>query len=191
MWLLQCFRRSSSEQLKFRETRCWCSVNDIASIFNAEPSRRSTIATLSCDALTVVRDYSVAIFLGVTVYSAGIAAAGCLGEMSVYPLLALPVSLFFNSLMAYPVALVLGACAWIFGWTIRVRNPSPWHMMTTGLVLGLLTYLTWVLLGVGTPSDRPMTFAENIRQPVHIFPSLLSICGGVVGLRVYRTLRRG
>lgn len=58
---------------------------------------------------------------------------------------------------------------------------SPWAFGLAGACLALIYYLFLVALGLGAPSDRPMTFWENLGRGFHAARITFSIFAGAGG----------
>lgn len=97
----------------------------------------------------------------------------------------------------WAVSMALGLATALLGgvpvWLIfRQRGVhSVWAFAVAGALLALLTYILLVAAGMGEGSDRPMTFAENLGQPMHLPRMGFAVFAGAVGAVVFRRISGG
>jgi hypothetical protein len=88
-----------------------------------------------------------------------------------------------NLVVGFSATLVGGVPIWLILRSRHVR--SPWAHASVGAVLGLVTYLLLVAMGMGQPSDHPMTFFENLGRSFHIPRIAAVMIAGAVGAIVF------
>ena len=88
-----------------------------------------------------------------------------------------------NCIVALPVAILGGIPLWMALKARQVR--SPWVFALCGAALGLGTALVLVKIGLGAPSDRPMSFAENLLRTFQLRRIGLATLSGTVGGGVF------
>ena len=93
------------------------------------------------------------------------------------------VGIVLNLVVGIPAALVGGVPIWIVLHYRRVR--SPWAYALAGAALALITYLLLVGMGMGQPSDRPMTFFENLGRFFHVPRIAFAMIAGACGAGVF------
>ena len=88
-----------------------------------------------------------------------------------------------SRIIAFPFVLFGGVPLWM---VLRLRRvQAPWIFALGGIALGLSAYLILVAGGMSGPSERPMTFAENIARPLHAARIAAAMIAGGAGAVVF------
>ena len=94
--------------------------------------------------------------------------------------------------MALPIAGLLVKVGAVLCRPLRAKPRTINRTVLAGAALGLETYLVWVALRLDTlyESERPipMTFAENICQPIHLIEAFMASITGIATWYLYRLL---
>jgi hypothetical protein len=91
-----------------------------------------------------------------------------------------------NLAIGIPVALLGGLPIWMIFRNRRIQSLAPF--VFAGCSLALITYLLLAAMGMGAPSDHPMTFLENLFRPFHIPRIAAAMASGAGGGAVFRLL---
>jgi hypothetical protein len=91
-----------------------------------------------------------------------------------------------NLWVGIPAVLVGGVPIWLVFRSLRIR--SPWLFALTGASLALCTYLALVAMGMGQPSDHPMTFWQNLGRPFHLPRIAAAMLAGGAGATAFRRI---
>lgn len=94
-----------------------------------------------------------------------------------------------NMIVGLPFVLLAGVPIWLILRARRIR--AYWIFALVGATLGLCAYLLLVKMGMSAPSDRPMTFAENIGRSFHIPRIGAAMLAGGTGSMVFRAIATG
>jgi hypothetical protein len=57
-----------------------------------------------------------------------------------------------------------------------------------GSCIALIYYVALVAAGIGAPSDRPMTFQENIQRPFQLFRCAGAVLAGAISGLVFHSI---
>jgi hypothetical protein len=132
------------------------------------------------EVIRVIVAFVVAELAAAVIYAAAFAAEGGFR---------LDMFLFIFALsfiVGFPFVLLGGVPLWM---VLRLRRvQAPWTFALAGIVLGLSAYLILVAMGMSAPSDRPMTFAENITRPFHVARVAAAMIAGGAGAVVFWSL---
>uniref|UniRef100_Q01NY3 Uncharacterized protein n=1 Tax=Solibacter usitatus (strain Ellin6076) TaxID=234267 RepID=Q01NY3_SOLUE len=93
------------------------------------------------------------------------------------------VGIAINLAIGIPVALLGGLPIWMILRNRRIQSPVP--LVFVGCLLALSTYLVLVAMGMGAPSDQPMTFLQNLLRPFHIPRIAAAMVSGTGGGAVF------
>ena len=86
-------------------------------------------------------------------------------------------------MVGLPFVLLGGVPLWL---VLRWRRvETPWIYMLGGVVIAAAAYLLLVAMGMGAPSDHPLSFAENIVRPFHIARIGAAMIAGGVGAGIF------
>jgi hypothetical protein len=84
-----------------------------------------------------------------------------------------------NLLVGIPAALLGGLPVWMILRTRRIQSPFMFGL--AGAALAMITYLVMVAMGMGQPSDHPITFFQNLGRSFHIPRIAAVLLSGAAG----------
>lgn len=137
-------------------------------------------STNRSEVIRVIAAFVVAELAAAFIYAAAFAAEGGFR---------LDIFLFtfgLSLIVGVPFVLFGGVPLWMILRLQRVQAPSIFAL--GGIALGLSAYLILVAMGMSAPSDRPMTFAENIARPFHVARIAAAMLAGGAGAVVFWSL---
>ena len=132
--------------------------------------------------MRLVGAFTAAVSAAALIFACEFVLEGFLGGVPLSPSIFL-IGIALNLVVGVPATLLGGIPIWIAFRTRRIRSPRAYAI--AGAALSLITYLILVALGMGRPSDRPMTFFENLGRFFHVPRIIAAMIAGALGSLVF------
>jgi hypothetical protein len=137
--------------------------------------------------IRLIAAFVAAEFAAAVIYAVGFTAEAGMMAGGTADFLVTAALSFYTGL---PFVLLGGVPLWLL---LRWRQvQSAWMFAVGGSAIALGAYLTLVAMGMSAPSDRPMSFAENLGRAFHIARIVAAmIAGGTGGIVFWSMAVRG